>query len=266
MRADNWRKLICMHKGADIYLNLIYFPHCRLLCQSHINPLISWYAAHDVAHARWIFISELPFSRVPAPVPSPPCTRPDRPWSSFFPPSSCAQTRAFWLLPVSASLAPLTRMAHESEPPGKERALRGRHEAMAVAGKRTHVQKNGIRSYGRWQSARGVNVTAKQESPRDEIKLWVYFIEWSSVINDTNWSLENQPRRRIRLVSGEESDDNQPLVKQKCTQTTKPPQLSTGHFILAAACMSRAHYCILCTLPQIHSFILLLSAASSYLK
>lgn len=41
MRADNWRKLICMHNGADIYLNLIYFPYCRLLCQSHINPLIS---------------------------------------------------------------------------------------------------------------------------------------------------------------------------------------------------------------------------------
>lgn len=41
MGADNWCELICMHNGVDIYLNLISFPHCRLLCQSHINPLIS---------------------------------------------------------------------------------------------------------------------------------------------------------------------------------------------------------------------------------
>ncbi len=44
MRADNLRELICMRNGVDIYLNLISFPHtvhCRLLCQSHINPLIS---------------------------------------------------------------------------------------------------------------------------------------------------------------------------------------------------------------------------------
>lgn len=56
MRVDNWREGICMRNSVDIYLNLISFPHCRLLCQSHINPLISYYAVHDVAHAWWIFI------------------------------------------------------------------------------------------------------------------------------------------------------------------------------------------------------------------
>lgn len=148
MRADNWRKLICMHNGAGIYLNLISFPHCRLLCQSHINPLISWYAAHDVAHAWWIFISELPF-----PPPSPPqsCLHRARPASRrtlalFSPPSSRAQPRAVWLLPVSAWLAPLTRMAHKSELPSRDHALRGRHEAMVVAGKRTHVQRIALTS------------------------------------------------------------------------------------------------------------------------
>lgn len=33
MRADNWRELICMLNGVDIYLNLISLPHaahCRL--------------------------------------------------------------------------------------------------------------------------------------------------------------------------------------------------------------------------------------------
>lgn len=44
MSADYWRVLIYMLDAVDIYLNLISFPHtvlCRLLCQSHINPLTS---------------------------------------------------------------------------------------------------------------------------------------------------------------------------------------------------------------------------------
>lgn len=46
-------------------------------------------------------------------------------------------------------------------------------------------------------------------------------------------------------VSGEGSLNNQPLVKQKCTKTTNPPQLSTGHF---PSCHFSCNLHVTCTL------------------
>lgn len=167
MRGDNWRKLICMHNGADIYLNLIYCPYCRLLCQSHINPLISWYAAHDDAHASWIFISVLPSPPVSAPVLSPPCT-PGVPkdCALFSAIPVCANARR-----LSSSCFRVARMAHKSEVPGRDRALRGRHEAMVVAGKRTHARQ--IETTAMVKGGRGAKAP---ERSHDEIKLRVWFI------------------------------------------------------------------------------------------
>lgn len=68
---------------------------------------------------------------LPAPVVSPPCT-----------PGVPKDCGLFSVIPVCANARRfrVARMAQKSELPGRDRALRGRHEATVVAGKRTYAQ------------------------------------------------------------------------------------------------------------------------------
>lgn len=134
--ANNWQQLICMLNGSDIYLNLISLPHtvyCRLLSRSHINPLTGYYAVHDVAHARWIFIlMAFLVSRAPPAPPLPPSPRRRasyqrgaprgphlQPWSPKHKHRSC------WGLKTMS----------KTQMPSRDQALSGREEPMVVAGK-----------------------------------------------------------------------------------------------------------------------------------
>lgn len=147
MRADNWRGLICMQNGMDIYLNLISFPHtvhCRLFCAKVIltpwlvNMQCTTLPTHDEYSYSWRFLRR--------PLFTPSCLslfcrfQPAamEAYRKTVPFSQLSQTQTLhivWLLLLSVSLAAADSMANKNELPSRDRALKGSEEKMLVAGK-----------------------------------------------------------------------------------------------------------------------------------
>lgn len=135
--------------NVDIYLNLIYFTHtlhCRLLCQSHINPCLviiqcTTSRTHVEYSCWWTFavVLLLPYPNATAARRSAMETvKVQKELCLLL--SAKAQLLLAWRLLLIVSLA-VADMADTTAMPTKDRALKGREEKMVVAGKWNHVSR-----------------------------------------------------------------------------------------------------------------------------